>query len=72
MDPTAIFALFSVFFVAPTIVFGFIYLSKRSKLKLDELRLKKEILELEVEKERAHTRALEAESAKYDRMIESR
>jgi hypothetical protein len=52
------------------IVFGFIYLSKPDRLRLEELRIKKEMLELEVEKEKAHTSLLEAESAKYDRIIE--
>jgi hypothetical protein len=72
MDPTAIISILCVFFVAPTIVFGFIYLGKRSKLRLEELRIKKEMLELEVEKEKTHVKALEAENAKLDRMIESR
>ena len=72
MDYTGIFALLCVFIIAPTIVFSFIYFSNRGKLTPAELRIERDTLELEIEKEKAHTKAIEAESAKYDRIIESR
>lgn len=72
MDYTSLVAVISLFIVAPLIVFSFVYLSKRDRARLEELKLKKEMLALEVEKERAHTQLLEAENAKYDRMIEGK
>jgi hypothetical protein len=65
-----IISVLGLFFVAPLIVFSFIYFSKRDKVKLDELRIKKEMLELEVEKERVKVELLEAENLKYDRIID--
>lgn len=70
MELVPIVSVLSIFVFAPAIVFSFVYFSKRNKFKLEELRYKKEMLELEIEKERVHIRSLEVESAKYDRLIE--
>jgi len=70
MDLTAAFAIFCVFIAAPTIVFTFIHLNKRNRLEVDKLRYRKEILELEIAKEDAHTRALVEENRKYDHLIQ--
>ena len=70
MDSTAIIAIFSVFGLAPMTVFGFILLLKRQKHRVEELRYKKEILELELEKEAYKIKLLEEENRKYDRLIQ--
>lgn len=72
MNITALFSIFSVFIAAPAIVFGFVYIMRRGKDRVEELRLKKEMLELEVEKEKMHLLALTEENRKYDRLIDSR
>lgn len=72
MELVPIVSVLSLFVFAPAIVFSFIYFSKRNKFKLEELRYKKEMLELEIEKENAHIKMLEAENAKYDRLIEGK
>jgi hypothetical protein len=69
MDLLPIISILCVFIGAPGIVFGFIYFSRKNRFKLEELRYKKEMLELEVEKEYAHLKLIEAENAKYDRLI---
>jgi hypothetical protein len=70
MNFTAIVSVLSVFVFAPAIVFGFIYFSRKSKHRVEELRYKRDMMALELEKERLHVQALEAENAKYDRIIE--
>ena len=69
MNIEGIFAIFCVFIGAPSIVFGFIYLKMRNKHSIEKMRLNKEILELELEKEKTHLKALEIENIKYDRII---
>lgn len=69
MDGVEFFALFSVFIAAPSIVFGFILLAKRAKYRVEELRYKKEILELEVKKEEMHIYTMHEENRKLDRII---
>ncbi|MBL8967150.1 MAG: hypothetical protein JNG85_09075 [Spirochaetaceae bacterium] len=69
MDPTGTFAIFAIFIAVPTIVFGFIYLSKRSKHEVEKLKYRKEILELEVDKETIRLESLREENRKLDRMI---
>lgn len=71
MNPFTVSALSVVclFVAAPAIVFGFVLLNKRGKNQLEALRLRKEMLELEVEKERIHALGLAEENRKYDRII---
>jgi hypothetical protein len=69
MDLIPIVSILSVFVAAPFIVFSFIYFMKKNKHRLEELRYRRDILELEIEKENARIRLLEAENAKYDRLI---
>jgi aminopeptidase C len=64
-----IVAILSVFVGAPGIVFGFLYKSKKNKIDLQKMQYQKEILELELEKERAQLLLLEAENTKYDNII---
>ena len=69
MNWTAIISVICVFGVAPITVFGFVLLLKRQKHRVEELRYKKEILELELEKEAYKIKLLQEENRKYDRLI---
>lgn len=69
MNIEGIIAILSSLVGIPLIVFGFIFLNIRNKRELAAMKIKKEMLELEVEKERVHLRLLEAENSKYDRLI---
>lgn len=71
MDITGVVAIICLFIGAPGITFGFILVSKKLKRDVEILKYKKEILELEVEKERIREKVLEAENKKYDRLIEN-
>jgi hypothetical protein len=63
-------SVFSLFIGAPIIVFSFILLHKRSQRYIEEMKYKRQILELELEKEKVHLKIIEAENLKYDRIIE--
>jgi len=69
MDYAGVIAILSSLIGIPVIVFGFIYLNIKSKRAIEMMRIKKEMLELEIEKERINVRMLEAENIKYDRII---
>ena len=69
---TGIIAILSVFIGAPSIIFLFIYHSKQAKRDIEKLAFQREILQLEVEKERLHLAALEEENRKLDRIIDGR
>jgi hypothetical protein len=72
MDITGIIAILSSLIGIPVIVFGFIYLNIRNKRALQVIKLQKEMLELEVEKDRLKLDLLDAENAKYDKIIDAR
>lgn len=69
MQIVPIVSILSIFVIAPAIVFTFIFMMKRSRLKAEELRYKRDIAALELEKDKMHLQLLEAENAKYDRLI---
>jgi hypothetical protein len=69
MDYAAIISILCVFIAAPAIVFGFILLSKRGKNRIEELKCQRDILALEIEKDKSRIALLEAENRKYDRLI---
>ena len=69
MDIAGIIAILSSLLGIPPIVFGFIYLNLKGKRAIEVLRLQKEIMKLELEKDKAKIRMLEAENIKYDREI---
>lgn len=69
MDIAGIIAILSSLLGIPLIVFGFIYLNLKGKRAIEVLRLQKEIMKLELEKDKAKIRMLEAENIKYDREI---
>jgi hypothetical protein len=74
VDLTAIItgsiAILSVFVGLPGIVFHFIYKSKKNKTEM--IKQQKELLEVEIEKERLHLRLLEEENRKYDKLLEEK
>ena len=65
----AIIGILSVFIAAPLIVFSFIFMRGKSKTDIEKMQIQKEIMELEVEKEKVQLLRLEAENKKYDAMI---
>jgi hypothetical protein len=65
----AIIAILSLFVAAPLIVFSFIYKRGKNKTDIEKMEIQKEIMELEVEKEKVQLLRLEAENKKYDAMI---
>ncbi|MDR2807766.1 MAG: hypothetical protein LBB43_02030 [Spirochaetaceae bacterium] len=64
-------AILSIFVATPAIVFSFIYHLNKNRDEVKKLQLQKEILELEIEKEKVHLLKIEAESKQYDRLINS-
>lgn len=72
MDVTGIIAILSSLVGIPVIVFGFIFLNIRNKRALQAIKLQKEMLELEVERDRLKLDLLDAENAKYDKLIDAR
>lgn len=72
MDIAGIIAILSALIGVPLIVFGFVLLNLGNKRSVEKIRLQKEILELELQKEQIRLKMLEAENVKYDRLIEHR
>ena len=72
MDIAGIVAILSTLIGIPVIVFGFVLLNLRSKRSIDKIRLQREILELELQKDQIKLKMLEAENIKYDRLIDNR
>lgn len=54
----------------PSVIFGFIFLSKRLKFKKEELLLQNEQLRLEIEKERLQIDRLDKDNMRLDKIIE--
>jgi hypothetical protein len=71
MDLTGIvtgsIAILSLFVGLPGIVLYFIYKSKKNKTEM--IKQQKELLEIEIEKEKIQLRLLEEENKKYDKML---
>ena len=70
MTIVPIISVLSIFVLAPAIVFSFIYFMKKGKLNVEEMRYKRDMMALELEKDRLRLQLMEAENAKYDRIIE--
>ncbi|MFH2114126.1 MAG: hypothetical protein ABIJ86_06445 [Spirochaetota bacterium] len=70
--PIPIFGMFFSLFVLPVMSFGFILIMKKQKTDIEKLRIKKEMMELEIQKESLNLQFLVEENKKYDRIIESR
>lgn len=70
MDIAGIIAILSALIGVPLIVFGFVLLNLGNKRSVEKIRLQKEILELELQKEQVRLKMLEAGNVKYDRLIE--
>ena len=56
----------------PIIIGTFIYLFVNGKRKIDELKMKKEILELEIKRDEIHMDMLKEENKRLDMVIEKR
>jgi hypothetical protein len=71
MDLTGIItgsiAIVSLFVGLPGIVLHFIYKSKENKTEM--IKQQKELLEIEIEKEKMQLKLLEEENRKYDKII---
>jgi hypothetical protein len=71
MDLTGIITgsitIVSLFVGLPGIVLNFIYKTKKNKTEM--IKQQKELLELEIEKEKIHLKLLEEENRKYDKII---
>ncbi len=65
-----IFLYLLMFIGLPGVVFFFVRAIQRDKSEVDRLKARKDVLELEVRREEARAKALEAENRKYDRIIE--
>jgi len=69
--PIPYFGMIMGLLVAPALTFGFIVLIRKQKSDVDKLRLKKEIMEIELHKEELHMKSLIEENRKYDRLLEN-
>ncbi|OHD12287.1 MAG: hypothetical protein A2Z96_01135 [Spirochaetes bacterium GWB1_48_6] len=69
--PIPYFGMIMSLFVAPALTFGFILISKKYKADVEKLRIKKEILELEIRKEEIQIKKIEEENIKLDKFIEA-
>lgn len=72
MDIAGVIAILSSLLGIPLIVFGFIYLNLRGKREIEMMKIKRDMAQLELEKERLNLQMLEAENVKYDRLIEEK
>lgn len=63
------FALFAIFIFIPSLVMITIYRSKSRRYQVDELRLQKEILELEVKKKELLIYEMHEENKKLDQLL---
>jgi hypothetical protein len=65
-------AIVSIFIIAPSIVFGFLLLSKRGRNQVELAKYRLGEAELALERERLRVEALREENRKLDRLIEHR
>ena len=65
----AIFVPLILFIGSPLVVFSFIFLVKREKSKVQVLQYKKELAEIELNKEMIRLEVLKEENKKYDHLI---
>ena len=72
MDIAGVIAILSSLLGIPLIVFGFIYLNMRGKREIEVMKIKRDMAQLELEKDRLNLQMLEAENVKYDRLIEEK
>lgn len=63
-------AIVSIFIFMPSLIFGFIYLSKRAKYRVEELRIQKEMLALDVRKKELAIYEMQEESKRLDRVLD--
>jgi cell shape-determining protein MreC len=66
---TGITAVLAIFIGIPSVVTFFIYKITKSMKEKDKIKYQKEILELEIEKQKNQIKLLEEENKKYDNII---
>jgi hypothetical protein len=75
MDPgstiIATAAVLGLFVGLPAVVLFFIYKTAKNAKEKDKFKYQKEILELEIEKQRLQIKLLEEENKKYDAIIDN-
>ena len=62
-------AVLGIFMVCPLVVFGFLYLNKKLKTDLQKMESQKEILALEIQKERLMLERMDTENKMLDKKI---
>jgi hypothetical protein len=64
--------MFLSLLVAPLLTFGFVIIIRKQKNDVEKLRLRKEMMELEVRKEELRIKSIQEEGKQYDKLIDSR
>ena len=72
MEIIPIVGMLSLFVGLPGVVMFFAYKIKKDKNDVKRLQYKRDLSELELRKQEARIRELEAENSKYDRIIDSK
>jgi hypothetical protein len=67
--PIPYFGMIMSLFIAPLLTYGFIYLLKKNRADVEKMKIKKEIIELELRKEELKYKLLLEENKKYDQII---
>ena len=67
--PIPYVGMFLSLVVAPVLTFGFILLLKKIKADVEKMKIKKEIIELELRKDELKYKLLLEENRKYDQII---
>ena len=68
---TGIFAIIALFVILPKTILSFISNNRKHarEIELEKIKYQKEILQLELEKQRNELKLLEEENKKYDKII---
>jgi hypothetical protein len=64
-----VLGIISTSIILPGIIFSFIYFSKKQRTEIEKLKYQKEILELEIEKDKMKVKLLEEENKHLDKII---
>jgi cell shape-determining protein MreC len=64
-----IVAILSIFVVLPGIIFTYAYKNRKNKMELKKIEYRKEILQMEMEKDDRKIKLLEEENKKLDKII---
>ena len=67
--PIPYFGMIMSLFVAPLLTYGFIYFLKKNRADVEKMKIRKEIIELELKKDELKYKLLLEENKKYDHLI---